>query len=601
MPERRRNPLAISKDYIQDLHDRLDIEDVVSDYVSLKRTGKNLKGLCPFHSEKTPSFTVFPDTKSFYCFGCGAGGDVISFLMRIDSLDYVEAVKACAERAGMSMPDEGYDDSLSRLRQRILSANREAARFYNKQLFKPENRHALNYFLQRGLTVETIQHFGLGYAPDDWQKLTDHLKSLGFNENELLQADLIKRSSKTNRPYDNFRNRVMFPIFDLRNNVVAFGGRIIDEKTKGVGKYVNTADTPVYKKGNGVFALNFAKNTPGKQLILVEGYMDVIALHQAGITNAIACLGTAFTSEMANLLSRYADEILICYDNDEAGRKATARALEILGRTGMNLKVIKMEGGKDADEIIRTYGADRFLSLIGKAYNETEYQLFNERQKYALETDDGKLRYLNAAAQILSECKDLEADIYTSRLSEEFGVAKESLKSQIALARAANRKRRRTQEKRDEAKMLTASFDDKNNPERRNNLKAASAEETLLASLMRNPDHFRFVKERISPDDFVTGFNKRVAAKLFELLEGGYSTDYSMFAEDFSPSEMDSIVKISNLRDKLANTEKECEDCIKVIKNNKPGEKVETGELSDEDYLNLFKNLNKGEKKDGTQ
>lgn len=586
--------MKISNEFIEDLHDRLDIEDVVSSYVSLRRTGKNLKGLCPFHSEKTPSFTVFPETKSFYCFGCGASGDVISFMMRIDNLDYVEAVKACAEKAGMSMPDESYDNSLSKLRVRLLSANREAARFYNRQLSAPENREALDYFLRRGLTPEIIAHFGLGYAPNDWRKLTDYLKGLGFTENELIQANLARRTDGKQNCYDNFRNRVMYPILDVRNNVIAFGGRVMDDSKP---KYINTSDTPIYKKSNGVFALNFAKNTPDRKLILVEGYMDVIALHQAGITNAIACLGTAFTAEMANLLSRYADEILICYDNDEAGRKATKRALDILGHTKLKLKVIKMEGGKDADEIVRTYGKDRFLSLINKADNETEYKLNTERSKYDLTTDDGKLRYLTSAAVILAQCSPIECDIYTNRLSEEFNISAASITAQINTAGARLKRQKKDDKDKAERKIVFSQFEDKNNPERKSKLKAARAEETLIASLMRNPDFFEDVKAKIKPEEFVTDFNRRIAVRLYELLEGGYSTDLSMFAGDFSPTEMDSVSKTAMKADTLGNSKKECYDCIDILKKYSDESAEDVSVMSDEEYLSLFKNKKREENK----
>ena len=295
--------MRISERFIQELQDKIDIEQVISSSITLKRRGKTLVGLCPFHNEKTPSFTVYPESRSFYCFGCGAGGDVISFVRRMENLDYVEAVKAVAQMAGMSMPEDGYDDTLSKQRMRLLEANREAARFFNACLMDPKNRSALEYFLSRGLSMNTIRRFGLGYAPNDWRELINHLKAKGFTEHELVLANLARRSDKNGRAnyYDNFRNRVMFPIIDLRGNVIAFGGRVMDDSKP---KYINTSDTLVYKKSNGVFALNFAKNANDNKLILVEGYMDVIALHQAGFTNAIACLGTAFTNEQANLLSR---------------------------------------------------------------------------------------------------------------------------------------------------------------------------------------------------------------------------------------------------------------------------------------------------------
>ncbi|MBQ9850747.1 MAG: DNA primase [Clostridia bacterium] len=580
--------MKLNERFIQDLQDKVDIDQVISSYVNLKRRGKTLVGLCPFHNEKTPSFTVYPDTRSFYCFGCGAGGDVISFIRRIDNLDYIEAVKAVAQMAGMPMPEDGYDDTLSKKRMRLLAANREAARFFNACLMDEKNRHALDYFLSRGLSPNTVRRFGLGYAPNEWGALVRHLRSKGFTDEELVLANLARRSDKDGRVnyYDNFRNRVMFPIIDLRGNVIAFGGRVMDDSKP---KYINTSDTLVYKKSNGVFALNFAKNANDNKLILVEGYMDVIALHQAGFTNAIACLGTAFTSEQANLLSRYAEEIIICYDNDEAGKKATQKALGVLGKTGVKLRVVKMEGGKDADEIIRKHGKERFDALLGKASNRTEYKLLEERAKYNLSTDDGKLRFLMAATQILAECGSIECDIYATRLSNELGVGVDSINAQI---RSAKSKLRRTEEERrrkEQETVLSKSFEDKNNPERAKNLRAARAEETIIASFMRNPDFYKKLKSELSPEDFVTDFNRRLYECLVSVLESGVDAELSQFAQHFSPEEMDSVTRIYISSNSLVNTLKECEDCINVLKEKTAPKITDVSSMSDEEFRKLFK------------
>ena len=580
--------MKISERFIQELLEKVDIEQVVSPYVNLKRRGKTLVGLCPFHNEKTPSFTVYPESHSFYCFGCGAGGDVISFVRRMENLDYVEAVKSVAQLAGVSMPEDGYDDSLSKQRMRLLGANREAARFFNACLFEPENRHALDYFLNRGLTVNTIRRFGLGYAPDDWRRLINHLREKGYTEQELVLANLARRSDKNGKAnyYDNFRNRVMFPIIDLRGNVIAFGGRVMDDSKP---KYINTSDTPVYKKSNGVFALNFAKNANDNKLILVEGYMDVIALHQAGFTNAVACLGTAFTSEQANLLSRYADEIMICYDNDGAGKQATERALAVLGKTGLKLRVVQMTGGKDADEIIRKHGKERFADLLSEAANKTEYRLLEERAKYNLSTDDGKLRFLMSAAQILASCGSIEQDIYANRLSNELGVGVDSIKAQIKASASKLRRAEEARRREETQKMLSKSCEDKNNPERAGNIRAAIAEETLIASFMRNPDFYNKLKDKVSAEIFVTSFNRRVFECLTEGLDGGFEPSLSLFSASFTPSEMDSIARISLKKETLGNTLSECEDCIRVLKECSESTAVDAAAVSDEEFLKLFK------------
>ncbi len=580
--------MRISERFIQELQDKIDIETVISSQVNLKRRGKTLVGLCPFHNEKTPSFTVYPESRSFYCFGCGAGGDVITFVRRIENLDYIEAVKAVAQMAGVSMPEDGYDDTLSKQRQRLLAANREAARFFHEQLMNPKNREALNYFLKRGLEMNIIRRFGLGYAPNDWRELTNHLKAKGFTEHELVLANLARRSDKNGRAnyYDNFRNRVMFPIIDLRGNVIAFGGRVMDDSKP---KYINTSDTLVYKKSNGVFGLNLAKNANENKLILVEGYMDVIALHQAGFTNAIACLGTAFTAEQANLLSRYADEIIICYDNDGAGRTATARALGVLNKTGLKLRVVQMTGGKDADEIIRTHGRERFADLLKSAASTTEYKLLEVRAKYDLNTDDGKVEFLNAAAAILAGCGIIEREIYSNRLSAELGISAEGMNAQIKQAAARQKKLEESRKKSETQEMLNKSFEDKNNPERAKNLMAAKAEETLISSFMRNPDFYKKLKEKISPDDFVTAFNRRIYECLVQGLEEGFMPDLTLFSSDFTPEEMDSVTRISLISSSLGNTVKECEDCIAVLKEKSEPTLTDASDVSDEEFLKLFK------------
>ena len=579
---------AINERFIHELQEKVDIEEVISSHVNLKRRGKTLTGLCPFHNEKTPSFTVYPDTRSFYCFGCGAGGDVITFIRRIENLDYVEAVKSVAQMAGMPMPEDGYDDTLSKKRMRILAANREAARFFNACLTDPKNREAYDYFIKRGLSPNTITKFGLGYVPNDWRQLINYMKSKGYSEQELVFADLAIRSEKNGKTnyYDKYRNRVIFPIIDLRGNVVAFGGRVLDDSKP---KYINTGDTLVYKKGSGVFALNFAKNANDNKLILVEGYMDVIALHQAGFGNAVAGLGTAFTPEQANLLSRYAEEVIICYDNDGAGREATKKALNVLGRTGLKLQVVTMSGGKDADEIIRTHGKERFASLLNESANKTEYRILQEREKYNLLTDDGKLKFLLAATQILAECGEIECDIYATRLSNELGVNTESIKAQIKSARSKFRRSDDERRRREQETMLSKSFGDKNNPERQANLRAARAEETLISSLMRNPDFYNKIKDDLSPGDFVTAFNKRVYECLADKLESGLDPELSLFAKDFSPEEMDSVTRMFHISKNLNNTVKECEDCIAVLKEKNAPVVSDVASVSDEEFLELFK------------
>lgn len=581
--------MRLSDAFLEQLRANTDIESVISPYVNLRRRGKNLVGLCPFHNEKTPSFTVYPENGSFYCFGCGVGGDVITFVRRMENLDYMEAVKQLADRAGMALPEDGYDDTLAKKRTAVLAANRAAAKFFHAQLYTVQGRQALDYFLDRGLAPETIRHFGLGFAPNDWRALKRHLNEQGFDDILLESANLLRRSDKNGKVsyYDNFRNRVMFPIIDPRGNVIAFGGRVLDDSKP---KYINTSDTLVYKKSNGVFALNFAKNGNDGKLIIAEGYMDVIALHQAGFTNAVACLGTALTKEQANLLSRYADTIILSYDADEAGQKATARALGIFGTTGMEIKVLHLEGGKDPDEIIKKYGAQRFQAIIDGAANDTEYRLLKARQGIDLATDDGKVKYLSAAAEILAEIgSPVEVDVYASRLAHELGVDKLAIQSQVKYKREGLKKRRAVKREQEQTRLLINGQNTKN-PERAQHLRAAKAEETLIASLMRNPDFYNKLKDGLSADYFVTALNRRIFSVVLSRLEEGGNTEPYFLSSEFTPDEMDEVERIFRSAAQLSNTVDECADCIKILKEekNKP-ETVKASELSDEDFAKLFR------------
>ena len=581
--------MRLSDSFLEQLRANTDIESVISPYVNLRRRGKNLVGLCPFHNEKTPSFTVYPENGSFYCFGCGVGGDVITFVRRMENLDYMEAVKQLADRAGMALPEDGYDDTLAKKRTALLAANRAAAKFFHSQLFTDRGRHALNYFLDRRLTMETIRHFGLGFAPDDWRALKNHLNEQGFDDILLESANLLRRSDKNGKVsyYDNFRNRVMFPIIDPRGNVIAFGGRVLDDSKP---KYINTSDTLVYKKSNGVFALNFAKNGNDGKLIIAEGYMDVIALHQAGFTNAVACLGTALTKEQANLLSRYADEIILSYDADEAGQKATARALGIFGTTGMEIKVLRLTGGKDPDEIIKKYGAQRFRDIINGAANDTEYRLLRARQGIDLSTDDGKVKYLSAATEVLAGIPSpVEVDVYASRLANELGVDKLAIESQVKYKREGLRKRRMAQREQDQKRLLINGQNTKN-PERSQHLRAAKAEETLIASLMRNPDFYNKLGDELSADYFVTALNRRIFSVILSRLDEGGNTEPYFLSSEFTPDEMDEVERIFRSAAQLSNTVEECADCIKILKEekNKP-ESIKASELSDDDFAKLFR------------
>ncbi len=579
-----------SDEFLNELRMRCDIEQVISPYVNLKRRGKNLVGLCPFHNEKTPSFTVYPDSQSFYCFGCGAGGEAIGFIRRAENLDFTEAVRYLCDKSGMVMPSEGYDDSLSQKRKRMYEINKEAARFFNSCLFTETGKAGLEYFKSRGYKKGTITRFGLGYAPNEWRALLTYMRGLGYSYEELYEANLANRSNKDGKIsyYDSFRNRVMVPIIDVRGNVVAFGGRVLDDSKP---KYINTSDTLVYKKSLGVFGLNFAKNSTEKTLILVEGYMDAISLHEAGFTNAIACLGTALTSEMAHLLSRYADEIILSYDADEAGQKATERAIGILGSIGMKLRVVHLSGGKDPDEILKKYGPERFRSLIDGAANDIEFELLKARDGLDLGTSDGKMKYLEKAAQILSKTRsEITRDIYSSRLSEELQVAKEAITARIKQISQRSAKKEKDDFFR---KLPQQSLSDNTKTALANstNLKTVRAEEQLVATLFKNPDYYRHIENMVSAEDFSVPLYKRIFSLLTEKIKEHRSLELTFFSEELSPSEMDTLVKISKDDVNSGTSLKFCEDCITAIKSEKEKqkEKPDLSNISDEDFLSLFR------------
>ncbi|MBE6774866.1 MAG: DNA primase [Ruminococcaceae bacterium] len=583
-----------SDEFLAELRMRCDIEQIISSYTPLKRRGKNLVGLCPFHNEKTPSFTVYPESQSFFCFGCGAGGEVISFIRRAENLDYTEAVRLLCDRCGMVMPSEGYDNSLAEKRKRMYEINKEAARFFHSCLFEEQGKAGLDYYKERGLKKGTIIRFGLGYAPDGWRNLLTYMRGKGYSYEELYEANLANKSEKNGKVsfYDSFRNRVMVPIIDVRGNVVAFGGRVLDDSKP---KYINSSDTLVYKKSLGVFGLNLAKSTKEKSLILVEGYMDAISLHQAGFDNVIACLGTALTSEMAHLLARYTDEIILSYDADDAGQKATDRAIGIFSSIGMKVRVIHLTGGKDPDEILKKYGPERYRSLIDGAANDIEFELIRLRKDFDLMTSDGKMKYLERAAEVLAKTSVIAQDIYTSRLSEELQVDKSRIAVRI------DQLRRRTQRKEEGQKYKRIQQDAMSQNTKialknSTNIRAVKAEERLLGALYRNPDFYRGIKGEIAAEDFSVGIHGRIFTLLAERIEEHRSLELTSFSQELAGEEMDIFVQIIKKNENLNHTFKVCSDCVQVMteEREKRQQNVSAATLSDEDFLALINQQKKG-------
>ena len=555
--------MAIPEEVINEIKYRNDIENVISQYSNLKRRGKNLVGLCPFHSEKTPSFTVYPENGSFYCFGCGVGGDVITFTGLIENLDYIESVKLLAERSNIQLSQDGYDSSIQNVKNTVYDINRETAKFFHSYLMSDSGKWALNYYINRGLSLKTIKHFGLGAAPDSWDSLINHLKAKGFSINDMVTANVVGKSDRGSY-YDRFRKRLMFPIINIRGNIIGFSGRALPEDEKKGGKYVNTSDTPVYKKSENLFGINFAKSHCADKMILVEGNMDVISLHQAGFENVVAPLGTAFTSEQANLIARYTKEIILMLDADAAGQKAIKRASELLENTGLSVRVVVIPNGKDPDEYIKANGPDRFKALLEGAVSDIEYKLLMAADGLDLNSDDGRLKYLSLAAEILASTDDvMTRDIYIGRLSEKYGVSRTALNTKVDELRKKNA---RVRKKTEINEVIHPKFTkDDINPDRRKSVKGTSAEETVISILLSHPDFYNEARAKLSPDEMLTSLNRRIYEIICDTLNDGKSLDISVFAQKLLPAEVGYLVSLQNSNKGGNNPEAVLKDCIKVI------------------------------------
>ena len=587
--------MRIPEEVIMEIKYKNPIDEVISPYVNLKRAGRNLNGLCPFHNEKTPSFTVYTDTNSFYCFGCGAGGDAFGFIRRIENLDYVEAVKKLADKAGVIIPEGDYDDSYLKLKNKIYEINKEAARFFHSYLFTEGGKWALDYLTDRGLDIKTIKHFGIGAAPNEWDSLLKHLKSKGFYLADMEQANVITKGSK-NGYYDRFRNRVMFPIIEINGKVVGFSGRRHPNEDKG-GKYVNTSDTPVYKKSKTLFGFNFAKNHCAKQLLVVEGNMDVVSLHKAGFENTIGTLGTAFTSEQARIISRYTNEIVLSFDSDAAGQKAVARATEVLSGSGLKVRVLAVPDGKDPDEFIKKNGSERFKALLEGAVNEIEYKLFMAAEGIDTETADGKSRYLNLAADILASVTDtISVDLYAGRLSEQYGITKSTLIKEIDKKRNI---KRQTQKKKEMQSIIKPVYKSNEvNPFRRTHHLAVAAEEEILAVLMAHPDLLLKYPD-LKSENMLSPLNQRVFKAVEESIKGEQGRfDISLFGDEFSPEEMGYMASLQNGKGPFVNPSQSLSEALAVLKREKEKSlSSNVGELTDDEWARQMEKIIDGKKR----
>ena len=542
----------IDQSVIEEIKARNDIVDLISSYVSLKRAGSNMLGLCPFHSEKTPSFTVFPARQGYYCFGCGAGGDAITFVRQIENLEYVPALEFLAKRVGITIPAEATRRGVGFDRARMLSMNKEAARFFRECLFDQKlGAAARAYFEKRALSTATIKHFGLGYSPDGFSALTNHLHNLGYTDAEMTAGFLCGRSKKTGAPFDYFRNRIMFPIIDVSGNVIAFGGRVMDDS---MPKYLNSSDTPVFKKSRNLFALNFARASCAEEMILCEGYMDVIAMHAAGFTNAVATLGTALTPEQARIMARYTKRVLISYDSDAAGQKAANRAIGILGEVGLDVRVLRIEGAKDPDEFIKKYGADKFRLQLSGSFSKFDFNMDGILSRHNIAIPDEKIKacaeLTDLAAGIYSSA---EREVYIAAAAKKLDISAESIRADVE----RKLRKKRSEYKREQAQKIvrqSAGYGDRVNPDFAKNVAAAKAEEAVLGMLLLFPEHRKAVrtgKVALTAADFFTEFGRRV----FEAIEendrdGSFAS--SVLGQIFTPEEEGRITRMQLSRSALS-------------------------------------------------
>lgn len=574
----------ISPEIVEEIKFRSDIEEVISSYVVLKNAGSNFNGLCPFHNEKTPSFTVFRASKSFYCFGCGAGGDVITFIMKAENLTYVQALEFLAKRAGITIIQNAEEESSSIRRERLLAMNKDAAKFFHRALNDEKTGAAAREYLykKRALPTAIVKRFGIGFAPNSFDALSKHLRSLGYTDDEMTANFLCGISKKTGKIFDMFRGRIMFPIIDTAGNIVAFGGRVLDDSTP---KYLNSSDTPVFKKSRNLFALNFAKSNASERLILCEGYMDVIALHASGFENAVATLGTAITQEQSRIMAKYTKKVIVSYDSDEAGQRAASKALSLLHEVGIDGHVLKIPGAKDPDEFIRKNGDNgksKFKYLLDNSESRFNFRLESILKKYDLAVPDEKIRACAEVCDMLATIySNIERDLACTQAAQRLGVSRESLNNDIQKA-IIKKSREQKRETKRSIYMKTAGFGDRINTEAVKNKTAASAEETILGLLLLFPEYACKIKKgelKLEANDFFTSFGKKVFENLLRLTDETGKFEFGMFGEVFTPDEMGRITELRLRREKLSvNSQDVLCDGIKKLK----AEKINTSNnLSD--------------------
>ena len=564
--------MTYSDDFLEQLREACPMETIAGNYVNLIRRGRHYVCNCPFHSEKSPSCTIFPDTQSFYCFGCGAGGDVITWVRRMENLEFTDAVKQLAEKSGLQVPNDREADRRAQLRTRIFAINRETANFYFRNLVAGNDKRGLQYFVSRQLKPETIKNYGLGYAPDSWNTLTDHLLKKGFTEEELLAANVAHRSGKGNL-YDAFRGRVMFPIVDTRGAVIGFGGRVLDDSQP---KYLNTAKTPVFDKGRNLFSLNFAKDSSSTHMILAEGYMDVIAINQAGFSNVVATLGTAITPEQARKLTQYAKEMIIAYDSDGPGQQATQKAINRFSEVGMPSRILHMTGAKDPDEFIKKYGSERFRLLLEQAGDAINFRLDRCENGLDTSTESGKVQLLKRVVSVLAEIQNpLEREVYLSRTANKWEISAEVLHQQVDRTIRSKRRLEATKEWKDIIEHTVRP--EPQQPQSGNHLRERKAEERILFYILSKPEESAWIVDEIKPEQFSSALFQQVLNAFQESVRQQTSFSLSSMGDVLSEGEMGKLSGIAARNQEVPVTKEEVQDCIRALHPGVP-ETVETND-----------------------
>ena len=554
--------MAFPPAFLDELMARNPIEDVVGQYVTLKRSGANMFGLCPFHGEKTASFSVAPDKGIYYCFGCHKGGGAVNFVMEVEGMTYPDAVRHLAKRVGMEVPEDEQYQSRYRQQERLWALHKEAARFFHSQLYAPVGKTALEYALGRGMSKFILTTFGVGYAPDSWDSLVRAMKAKGYTEEELKESGLVTVSQKNGNIFDRFRDRLMFPIIDVRGNVIAFGGRTI-KKDADVAKYLNSPETLIFNKRKNLFGLNLAKKTKQESLILVEGNIDVVTLHQYGFDNAVASLGTSLTEEQAALMTRYTDQIILIYDGDKAGQNATQRAIPILEKAGLRVKVLQIKDAKDPDEYLKKFGPEKFRLLLEDSSNRVEYQLSAIAKKYDIREDEQKVRFINEAAEFISSLPNaVQREVYGNRVADAAKISYDAMKIEVNKAF----KRRIAREKKRQEKIDLApaqNLQPKARSIRYDNMKSAMAEETVLAMALKEPALLDEAKD-LAAEEFSSGLLGSVYLQLRQRYDQGLEVSLGVLA-DLSGEEMSHITGVYQRQQGPVN-EQAFRDCIRTIK-----------------------------------